>query len=92
MAIPQAPLSKDHRFHIDPDKCTGCLLCSLACSFIKTSAFGLSHSLVHIQRDLVRGSHERFRISFDDGCDGCGLCARYCNFDAIRGPQHGGSG
>lgn len=92
MTSSRVPLSKDRRFQVNPEKCTGCLLCALACSFIKTSAFGLSYSLVHIRRDLARGSHERFSISFDDGCDGCALCVHYCNYDAIRGPQHGGSG
>ena len=79
----QVPLFKDPRFQIDQDRCTGCLLCALACSFIKTSTFGLSDSLVRIGRDLARGSHERYSITFDGGCDGCGFCVRYCNYDAI---------
>ncbi len=78
------PLHKDSRFKIDSDKCTGCLLCALACSFVKTQAFGLAQSRVQIGRDLVKGPQERYSISFSDNCDGCGVCAHYCNYDAIQ--------
>ena len=92
VAKSQVPSSKKLRFQIDNDKCTGCLLCSMACSFIKTSAFGLSQSLVIIKRDMGKGTHERYSICFDDACDGCGFCAHYCNYDAILDKQHGSDG
>jgi carbon-monoxide dehydrogenase iron sulfur subunit len=34
--------------HIIPDKCTGCMQCELACSYVQTGAFQPSRSLVRV--------------------------------------------
>ncbi len=62
------------------ENCTGCQLCKLACSFIKTSSFSLSHSYIQITR---LGTAEQYEVSFTPECDRCGFCVNYCGFDAI---------
>lgn len=63
------------------ENCTGCQLCRLACSHIKTSAFGLSQALIKIDRV---GFDERYVVGFTPECDRCGFCVNYCCFGAIE--------
>ncbi|NIP73075.1 MAG: (Fe-S)-binding protein, partial [Gammaproteobacteria bacterium] len=32
------------QLHITPEKCTGCLQCEMACSYVKEGAFNPAHS------------------------------------------------
>ncbi len=59
------------------EKCSGCLLCALVCSFHKgeESSFQLSQSRIQIRR--VKGK-QMFTVGFLESCDNCGLCANYC--------------
>jgi ferredoxin len=66
---------------VDASKCTGCLVCELRCSFRFEKAFNPSKALIKIRR-LV-GSDNEYEISFTDRCDNCGICARYCPYDAL---------
>lgn len=77
------PLDKNAEFGICSANCTGCTLCQLACSIIKTSAFSLSDSLILIERDFKEGPYEQFTIGFSPLCDSCGFCVNYCAFDAL---------
>ena len=63
------------------ENCTGCLMCQLACSFTKTSAFSPASSYVTVQRV---GVSETYEVSFTEDCDACGVCTQYCYFDAIE--------
>lgn len=62
------------------DKCTGCLLCQFACSYMKTRAYSVSQALLSVAR---AGMREKYTVSFKEECDACGYCVKYCAFDAI---------
>ncbi len=34
--------------NIEPDKCTGCMQCELACSWVQTGTFAPSKSLIRV--------------------------------------------
>ena len=65
----------------DSTKCAGCLICELRCSFRRDHAFNLSRALIRVRRQ-VKGETE-WLVSFTDECDACGICARYCPYDAL---------
>jgi len=64
------------------EKCSGCLLCALVCSFYRGEQddFKLSQSRIQIRR--VTGKL-MFTVDFQESCDGCGLCVDYCLNGAI---------
>lgn len=64
-----------------PEKCTGCLICQLRCSWRFGKAFNLAKSAIQIRR-LV-GQDTEFAISFTPSCDNCGICARFCPYGAL---------
>jgi ferredoxin len=61
-----------------PERCTGCLRCQLACSRQYTGAF--NPSAAHVQV-VLKGTG--CRISFSEGCTGCGICVEDCFYDAL---------
>ena len=63
------------------EKCTGCHLCRLACTHIKTSTFGLSQALIEITRV---GLDEKYEVSLKPECNRCGFCVNYCGYGAIE--------
>ena len=68
---------KKNNIVIDAEKCTGCLICQLICSFTYTGAFNPAKARIVIQ-------HDRKEIYFTDEClENCHLCTRYCVYDAI---------
>lgn len=66
---------------VKSQNCTGCQLCMLVCSFVKTSSFSLSQSRIVITRLMAR---ECYEVSFTPECDLCSLCINYCCFDALE--------
>lgn len=64
-----------------PDRCTGCLVCQLRCSWRFEKAFNLAKSAILVRR-LV-GQDTEFSLSFAPLCDNCGICARYCPYGAL---------
>lgn len=66
---------------VDESNCTGCLICELRCSLMLERAFNPSKAAVRIRR-LV-GSDREYEISFTERCDNCGICARYCPYQAL---------
>ena len=66
--------------HIDPDLCTGCLQCEMACSFQAEQSFNPAHS-----RIKVFTFHEEGRFA-PYTCTQCAeaWCLNACPVDAIR--------
>ncbi len=73
-------MGKKDRIQITSENCTGCLLCQLTCSVVKTDKYSYSHALIDVKRV---GNVERFQVSLKPECDGCGVCISYCAYDAI---------
>ena len=64
------------------DNCVGCVLCQLACSWVKHGEFNPAKSFIDIQRNELREGH--WKASFTEDCDVCGYCFSFCHFDAIH--------
>jgi len=65
----------------DSSKCAGCLICELRCSLRFEKEFNPSKAAIKIRR-LV-GEENEYEISFTEKCDNCGICARYCPYEAL---------
>ena len=63
-----------------PEKCSSCLCCQLACSFVHTNSFALAKAKIVLN---FVGDLER-KISFLEECKKCGVCASYCNYGALE--------
>lgn len=73
-------------------ECRSCFICQLVCSLRLEGAFDTSKAAIGIQPVIGSGGDVEIRITFDERCDGCGLCVRYCPFGALtRGIFNGGS-
>ena len=75
------------RLWMEPAKCTGCLLCELACSFHHSgrTRFQPERSSIRVDRSNVDKS---IRMALNDSCDGCAderspLCVEACVFSAL---------
>ncbi len=64
-----------------PEKCVGCRICQLYCSFLFTRKYNPSEARLSINRD---DNQNIFEISFTDECNDCGLCAEYCMYGALE--------
>ena len=64
----------------DPDKCTGCWLCAIRCSFAYTGLFNPLMARIKVLRP-VTGPCE---ISFTEECNNCGLCVTSCKYGALE--------
>ncbi len=62
-----------------PERCTGCLICQLMCSFTFEGRFNPSRARIKIDR--ADGS---CRISFSRECTLCGRCAEHCLYGALE--------
>lgn len=65
---------------INPQLCTGCRACMLACSFAFFGVFNPSKSYIIIERNEEEGT---FDIKFISRCVPCDVCAKYCSYDAL---------
>lgn len=65
----------------DDSKCVGCLVCELYCSLRFEKAFNPARAAIEIRR-LVKAENE-YEVSFNDRCDNCGICVRYCVYGAL---------
>lgn len=62
--------------------CSGCLLCSLICSFYNTPerAFNLSKSMIKVKPG---GNNGRAEVEISENCIGCNICVAYCYFGVL---------
>ena len=66
--------------HIEPEKCTGCLRCEVACSYVQSGEFNPSKSVIRVS------AFERGHTSFSPyTCFQCaeGWCMTACPVEAI---------
>lgn len=63
-----------------PERCVGCKLCQLICSYVTFRVFNPSRSYLTIKADEKRGL---FDIVFLPECTGCGACIKYCPSEAL---------
>lgn len=61
-----------------PERCVGCLICQMICSFVNYGVFNISKAKVKITRG-VSGT----LIEFREDCKKCGSCARWCVYGAL---------
>ena len=68
---------------VEETKCRSCFICQLVCSLRFEGAFNTSKAAITLLPVMKSDGDVDIRISFDDKCDGCGLCVRYCPFGAL---------
>jgi len=73
--------TKGPPIQIYPEKCAGCLVCELRCSLRFEKAFNPAKAAIRVRR-LV-GEANEYDVAFTDKCDNCGICARYCLYEAL---------
>lgn len=66
---------------ITPERCAGCLMCQMRCSYRFTKTFNPSQSRVEVLR-RPEGKRE-FTVELREGCDRCGICATHCTYGAL---------
>lgn len=71
-------IKKEIIFHAD--KCTGCHICELMCSFTYLKRFSPNKAFIQIinEYELVP------QIKFKNECNRCGICVYYCLYGALE--------
>ena len=72
---------KGKPIEIYDNRCTGCLICQLRCSLRFEKAFNPGRAKIKVHR--LAGADTEYALSFEDDCDGCGICARSCPYEAL---------
>ena len=67
---------KGRPIRVFTDRCAGCLICELRCSLRFEKEFNPAKAKINIIRRV--NSDTEYAISFEEDCDNCGICARYC--------------
>jgi formate dehydrogenase beta subunit len=68
---------------VEEAKCRSCFVCQLVCSLRFEGAFDTSKAAISLLPVINSDGNVDIRIAFDDKCDCCGLCVRYCPFGAL---------
>jgi formate dehydrogenase beta subunit len=68
---------------VEEAKCRSCFVCQLVCSLRFEGAFDTSKAAITLLPVINSDGNVDIRIAFDDKCDCCGLCVRYCPFGAL---------
>jgi len=63
------------------ERCTGCRICQLICSWANKKSFQPLNANLQVQSEEEK--EVIFAISFDQKCKKCGLCASYCASGAL---------
>ncbi|MBW1836033.1 MAG: 4Fe-4S dicluster domain-containing protein [Deltaproteobacteria bacterium] len=67
---------------IAEENCSGCLSCTLACSFFNTPEKVFNPSRAHVYIERKEGQNT-FEVNFKEDCIDCGTCAEYCHYGVI---------
>ncbi len=70
------------KIQVTTERCTGCLLCQLACSELYTRVFNPSAARIRVDVSGVDCS-----IRFTEECNDCGICVDYCFYGALQKTQ-----
>ena len=73
-------IHSDFNIRFNSEKCTGCRVCQLICSFTFSQEFNpdLSHIRIHNPYGY------KPQLMFLDSCKGCGLCVEHCIYNALE--------
>ena len=66
---------------IQAENCAGCLSCQLICSLTYQKEFNPAKAFIQVQY-LGRTGNDNL-VYFTDDCNECGMCAKYCYFNAL---------
>jgi Fe-S-cluster-containing dehydrogenase component len=75
-----------YEIQITRESCTGCLRCALACSDLYARRFEPS-----LSRIKVVSSDSDCTVHLTDECNGCGVCADHCFYEALHKSREDGS-
>ncbi len=67
---------------VKAENCSGCLRCSLACSFFNTgdSRFALTESKIVV---TPNENETWFDVEIREDCMDCGMCVEHCDYGAL---------
>ena len=71
---------KKARVVAEAEKCHGCQICQLICSFVHEKAFNPTKAAIHVER--LAGETE-FGVTLTPQCNNCGVCVQYCLYGAL---------
>jgi len=64
---------------LEADNCAGCMTCVLRCALKYDNALSPAQSKIKV----IPVTEKVNEITFNNECDTCGICARYCPHDAL---------
>lgn len=67
------------QIEIHEERCTGCVICKLWCSYIHYKTFNPSKANLKIEDKYGLQP----KIIFSDSCTNCGQCAKHCLYGAL---------
>ena len=73
------PENSNIEIKIDEEKCTGCIICKLWCSYTHYKIFDPSRANLEIEDRYGL----RPKIIFLDTCTNCGQCVNHCLYGAL---------
>ncbi|MFC2003208.1 hypothetical protein ACFLV4_04615 [Chloroflexota bacterium] len=67
---------------VKPERCTGCRVCQMECSFRYHKVFNPALANIMILETPENGIS--YLIKYKDECRNCGTCAKTCAFGALE--------
>ncbi len=69
------------KIDVNEEKCVGCKLCMLACSWAKDKTYCLANSVIQVE---IEEKKFKTKITIDETqCTGCKLCIKNCPEGAL---------